>query len=56
VIFLGLIRSTEPRSLISARHSFSPSCRLRKMQPSILTPTSMTRDATPKPELLSARR
>lgn len=52
--FLKLIRSAGRKPLISTRRWFSPNSPLPRMLPSIHMPTSMTRDATPKPELLSA--
>jgi len=54
--FIGLTRSIGGMSLILAKSSFSPSSRLRKMPHSILMPTSMTHDVTPKPGSPSARR
>lgn len=53
---LMLMRSTELSSLISAGHSFFPSCPLRKMQHLTLMLMSTTHNATPKPGLPSVRR
>jgi len=48
--------TVDQTSLISARPLFSPNSRLPRTLPSIHTSMSTTRDATPKPRLLSAKK